>query len=130
MGKKLTVKTENKLEAHVKSWINKMAPDYGSGAEGVLNDLFQGGCASGMVGHLIYYSDTLPFFKKYKAEILALAKEQASDFGTSVGAMFEGFRDWDKDDPLCEDTQNQNLLAWYGFVETAHNLANRAGIDI
>lgn len=130
MGKKLTVKTENKLEANVKAWVNREAKEYNDGAEGVLRSLSEHGCSSGMVGHLIYYSDTIPFFKRHKKDILALAKEQASDYGYSVGQLLEGLNGWDKDDPLCEDTQNQNLLAWYGFEETARNLANRAGIEI
>lgn len=129
-SKKLTVKAETSLERAVKKWINGEADDRGDGAVGVLRDLFRGGCASGAVGGLIYYSDTIPFYKRHKKEILALAREQASDFGVSFGQMLEGLNGWDKDDPLCEDTQNQNLLAWYGFEETARKLADRAGIEI
>jgi hypothetical protein len=129
-SKKLTVKANTKLERAVKAWVNSLAGEYDSGPEGVLKDLFHGGCASGMVSELIYYKDTIPFFKRHKAEILELAKEQASDYGYSVGQVLEGLNGWDKDDPLCEDTQNQNLLAWYGFEETARKLADRAGIEI
>jgi len=128
-SKKLTVKAETKLECAVKAWVNGLADDYDDGAAGAFRNLFQGGCASGMVGDLIYYKDTIPFFKRHKNEIVGIAKEQANDYGVSFGQMLEGLNGWDKDDPLCDDTQNQNLLAWFGFEETARRLADRAGIE-
>jgi hypothetical protein len=129
-SKKFNVKAETPLERAVKDWVNQELDGGAQDAYGVFHDLFQGGCASGMVGELIYYTDTIPFFKRHKKEILTLAREQASDYGYSVGQVLEGLNGWDKDDPLAEDTQNQNLLAWYGFEETARALANRAGIEI
>lgn len=125
-AKKLTVKTTNRLEAHVKAWLNENASGYEDGVVGVLHDLFQGGCASGFVGELIYYTDTLPFYRKYQQEISALIKEMQSDLGMSISQL----NGWDQDDPLALDTQNQNLLAWFGFEETARELAGRAGIEI
>jgi hypothetical protein len=129
-SKKFNVETHNSLERAVKDWVNEQLDAGAEDAYGVLYDVLQGGCASGAVGELVYYSDTIPFYKRHKDEILALAKYQARDFGMSVGQMLEGLRGWDKDDPLAEDTQNQNLLAWYGFEETARDLAGRAGIEI
>ena len=37
---------------------------------------------------------------------------------------------WETDDPLANDTYNQNLLAWFGFEETAHQLACELGIEV
>jgi hypothetical protein len=52
--------------------------------------------------------------------------EALDNFG---GAPSELFGDkWDKNDPLALDTQNQNLLAWFGFEEMAFKLAGSAGI--
>jgi hypothetical protein len=128
-SKKLTVKAETKLERAVKAWVNSGADDYGDGAEGVLRDLFQGGCASGAVGGLIYYKDTIPFYKRNKAEIQGLLKDMMNDTGLHSPKELFGDK-WDDDDMFAEDTLNQNLLAWFGFEETARKLADRAGIEV
>ena len=54
---------ETKLEKAVQAVINRHADDYETGAIGFLDDLMHGGCQSGMVGGLIYYSDTLKYYK-------------------------------------------------------------------
>lgn len=106
----------NKLEKHVKKWIKQQAVDYSDGVNGVMRDLMYGGCQSGFVTHLIYYTDTVKFYKKYKDEINEL-------LATYYDSAFTLFGDkWDVDDPLALDTQNQNLLAWFGFEETASRL--------
>jgi len=116
------------LERHVQKWINSRAADYESGAEGVLKDLFYGGCQSGMVGHLIYYTDTLEFFKKYRQEINALLVEALESSGCSISELFGD--KWEKEDPLAQDRLNQNLLAWFGFEETARKLADANEIEV
>jgi hypothetical protein len=126
-AKPFAVKTTNRLEAYVKDWINARARDYDGNVKSVLEDLFQGGCASGMVGELVYYSDTIPFYRKYRQEISALIKELQDSTGEPINKLLRG---WDQDDPLALDTQNQNLLAWFGFEETARVLADRARIEI
>ena len=115
------------LERHVQKWINSQAANYESGAEGVLKDLFYGGCQSGMVGHLIYYTDTLKFFKKYRQEINALLVENLESMGLSISELFGD--KWEKEDPLGQDL-NQNLLAWFGFEETARKLADQNEIEV
>jgi hypothetical protein len=118
------------LERHVQAWINAQAQDFDEGgATGVLLDLQKGGCESGYVGHLIYYTDTVKFFKKYKTEISALLSNVLEDFGGNPVDVF-GKEKWDSTDPLAMDTQNQNLLAWFGFEETAHRLASRNGVEL
>jgi hypothetical protein len=129
MKKKITG-AKTKLEKAVQLEINIHAQDYNeSGAKGFLEDLFQGGCQSGMVGSLIYYKDTIPFYKKHKSEITAMLKEALSETGTKSPAELFGDK-WDTKDIFAEDTQNQNLLAWFGFEETARHLADRNGIEI
>lgn len=112
------------LERNVARWANARANDYQNGLEGVFSDLFYGGCASGMVSHLIYHKDTLAFYRKHRAEIQKMYTEMVNEFGENI------LNGWDKEDPFARDTQNQNLLAWFGFEEAARNLANRAGIEI
>jgi len=115
------------LERNVQTWLNERAVEYDGNMESVLSDLLEHGCVSGQVGHLIYYKDTLAFFKKHKKEINELIKEILSDTGETISQMF---RDFDNDDPLCMDTNNQNLLAWFAFEETARKLADRNGIEV
>jgi len=43
--------------------------------EDVLSDLNQGGCESGFIGELIYYSDTERFYKRHEDEIESLLDE-------------------------------------------------------
>ena len=124
----MNFKPETKLERKVARWINEQAKDYDSGAEGVLKDLFYGGCQSGMVGKLIYYADTVPFYKRNMSEIDAMLKDAMSDTGLQPAELFGD--KWDSDDPLARDTFNQNLLAWFGFEETARKLADRAGLEV
>jgi len=122
MTTKLTPRTA--LERHVARWINNRASEYDNGIEGVMNDL-SNGCSSGIVGHLIYYKDTLAFYRKHRAEINALLAHMIDN---GVLESPSDMSDWDASDPLAQDTHNQNLLAWFGFEETAHNLVNTADI--
>jgi len=114
---------KTKLERHVQNWVNEQD----NGAD-VLKDLFHGGCASGMVGHLIYYEDTIKFFRTHRREISGLLSEIISETGESVETLF--CDKWDKSDPLALEVNNQNLLAWFGFEETARKLANPNEIEI
>ena len=113
----------SKLRNHVEKWIKEEARDgYDGDKEAVIKDLMRGGCQSGMVGHLIYYTDTVKFYKKYQVEISALLYEILESSGCSIAEMFG--EKWDAEDPLALDTMNQNLLAWFGFEETASQIQN------
>lgn len=126
-----TIKKEfadNPLQECVRRWINSMTRDGYESVEDVLNDLIQGGCQSGIVGSLIYYTDTVKFFKKYLPYINELLKETIDSTGLSPQELFGD--KFDPDDPLVQDTFNQNLLAWFGFEESAQILADKVGIEI
>ena len=75
------------------------------------------GCQSGIVGELIYYADTVRFYKQYRQEINELLYRIMEEMGSYAPADLFGDK-WDKEDPLAQDTYNQNLLAWFGFEET------------
>lgn len=97
--------------------------------ESYINDLLYGGCQSGVEGSLIYYSDTIAFYKKYQTEIKELLKEVLEE--TGFKSPEELFREkWDSDDIFAEDTNNQNLLAWFGFEETVRKIAHELDMDI
>lgn len=104
-----------------------------------LEDVARHGADAGWSG-FTYYSDTLAFFKRHKADILALAKQQADDFGQGMIEMVRGFRclgnngkpDWNEDEiadalynPRSDSdasTQVQNAMAWYALEEVAREL--------
>ena len=94
--------------------------DY-SDKKSIFTDVLYHGCQSGIVGKLIYYTNTVRFYKQYKEEINSLLYD-AMD-GTGLYAPSELFGDkWDKEDPLAQYDYNQNLLAWFGFEETLRNI--------
>lgn len=106
------------LKDAVKTWLNDYPAEE---REGALEDLLAHGCESGMVGELIYYSDTYAFYEKHCQEINALLAEMLDNTGCKSPAELFGTK-WDSTDPLALDIQNQNLLAWFGFEEAARQL--------
>ena len=118
-----------KLERAVQAEINRRAVDYTDGAKRFLDDLMYGGCQSGIIGSLVYYNDTIKFYKTHKKEINNMLKEALEESGIKSPSELFGDK-WDDGDVFAEDTQNQNLLAWFGFEETARNLADRNGIEL
>ena len=75
-----------------------------------------------MVSSLIYYSDTMKYFNKYREEISDLLSDLMVNTGEySLKRLFGGR--YDESDPLNQDCTNQNLLAWFGFEETLRNIA-------
>jgi hypothetical protein len=123
-NKRIYPLAETPLERHVARWIDRYADHGYNNRTSLLSDLFYGGCSSGMVGHLVYYRDTLRFYRRFRAEIDAMFTELVQECGENP------LRDWDNDDPLARDTGNQNLLAWFGFEETARRLADRAELGL
>ena len=106
---------ETRLQRFARRWINEKADDYNGDAQAVINDLMKGGCASGMVGELVYYRDTLPFYLRHRVEINTMLAETLSESGCKLKELLNC---WDESDPLALEMHNQNLLAWFGF-ETA-----------
>ena len=88
--------------------------------ESFMKDVVQHGCISGIVSELIYYSDTVAFFKKYKKDIL--------DMLESEGLHPSELNGWDNSDPLAQDEVNMNVLAWFGFENVTYNLASQLEI--
>ena len=106
-----------KLETHVTEWEAERREE---GYDSAAKDLRENGCISGMVTHLIYYTDTVKFYQDHREEIDALLKELIEATGRSPSELFGD--KWDKEDPLANEDLNQNLLAWFGFEETANRL--------
>ena len=98
----------------------------GSDVADTIENILKCGCESGIVGELIYYSDTLKFYKKFQHEIIDLLNNLLYSCDCSTSELFGD--KWDKTDPLATEEQNQNLLAWFGFEETLRNIASNFNI--
>jgi hypothetical protein len=76
-------------------------------------DLLQYGCQSGIIGSLIYYSDTHAFYDKHYAQIEELRYELEEALG----------------EPLKPQGDLKNWYAWLGFEETARKIADEFEIE-
>ena len=118
--KSLKRDTENKLTRHVCNYIILHWNDYDE-KKYIFTDVLEHGCQSGVVGELIYYCDTVRFYKQYKNEITTLLYQTMQETGLYSPSDLFGDK-WDKEDPLANDDFNQNLLAWFGFEETLREI--------
>lgn len=78
----------------------------------VLDDISTHGCVSGCVPSMIYYDDTVRFYERHKFTINEKLAELLNNTDMSLQELLKRF---DKDDPLCLETMNQNLLAWWAY---------------
>ena len=128
---KLTLKNIRQLKRDNENKLFKRACDYVinewndySDKKHIFTDVLYHGCQSGMVGFLIWYSDTIAFYKRYRDEINELLQETMN--GTGIYTMKELFGDrWELEDPLALENHNQNLLAWFGFEEALRNVGRQ-----
>ena len=118
--KKLKQDSDNALTKRVCGYVIDEWNNYDD-KKNIFTDVLHYGCQSGTVGFLIYYHDTVAFYKKYQDEINGLLSEAMESSG--IYDLTELFGDkWDKEDPLAKDEFNRNLLAWFGFEETLRNI--------
>ena len=125
----IQISKEDKLKAAVIRILKNKVKDYKGDYKTLFEDIMQGGLQSGIISELIYYRDTLAWYKKYRDEIMSMLKETMWELGANSPADVFGNK-WDKSDPLGLDTNNQNLLAWYSFENTVYELANRLGYEL
>jgi len=115
------------LEKAVAEWLNERADDYDGDPCGPLRDLFQGGCASGMVGGLVYYKDTCKFYNDHKEDIWNLVNDRAEEMGSAN--PFEFLAGLNHGGNLGSVDQVENFLAWFAFEEAARNIESRLNAD-
>lgn len=108
---------DDAIEYVLDNWDN-----YSNNRKAIFTDVLYHGCQSGIVGHLIYYADTVKYYEDHKTEINEMLYECMQECGTHDPKDLFGDK-WDNEDPLALDTYNQNLLAWFGFEETLRNVA-------
>lgn len=114
--KELKRNSSNQLEKRVCNYVLDRWSYYDDKRH-IFTDVLYYGCQSGTVGFLIYYSDTVKFYKQYKNQINELLNEYMN--ATGIYSMKEIFGDkWEVEDPLANDSYKQNLLAWFVFEET------------
>ena len=89
-----------------------------------MHDILNFGCVSGVVTDLIYYKDTLNFYKKYNIEINSLLNETLKEYGLSSPSSLFGDK-WDNTDPMALDISNRNLLAWFGFEKALEIISTK-----
>ena len=125
---KLTLKNVKEIKKNSNSPLEKRVCNYVisewsnySDKKNIFTDVLNYGCQSGAVGFLIYYSDTVKFYKQYRQEIDDLLYEAMESTGLYSPSELFGNK-WDREDPLGRDDYNQNLLAWFGFEETMRNI--------
>lgn len=85
-----------------------------------IQDVLYGGCQSGIVGELIYYTDTVRWFKLYRQEIESQVKQMQEELGMNLNEL----NGWDADDPFAREQYNQNLLAWFSFETVCSEIQN------
>ena len=91
--------------------VAKEAFEYGD-ISCFFSDLSQHGCISGMVGGLIYYTDTAKFYDAHYDEIETLRDNWEEETG----------------EPLHPDGDLKNWFAWFAFEQTAFDLAAEIGL--
>ena len=118
--KEIKRNSDSPLVRRVCNYVISRWGDYDD-KKNVFTDVLNYGCQSGIVDELIYYSDTVRFYKQHKEEINSLLYDAMN--GTGLYSPTELFGDkWDKEDPLAQYDCNRNLLAWFGFEETLRNI--------
>ena len=126
--KRLSQLAKTPLEKRIVSILKYKLQDYDN-LKSLIKDVLYNGLQSGIISDLIYYNDTLAFYKRYKKEIDVLLKDIMNETGANSPADVFGNK-WDKEDWSITDTNNRNLLAWFGFEEKARELADKLGYEI
>lgn len=90
---------ENSVKRWVMRWANARVRGGGyEGVEGPIADLLYGGCASGMVGELIYTDDCHRFYRRHAEDIASIIQEFEEETGASLhnknNLDFLVFRTW------------------------------------
>ena len=122
-----TYTPHTELEKETLELIVSNAVDYDS-FEKFLDELLTYGCVSGYITELVFYNQTADFTKRHAQEINELVYAELSMTGFDSPAQLFGDK-WDKEDTLCLDNNNRNLLAWFAFEETARKIGTTLNLE-
>ena len=123
-----TYTPHTELEKETLELIVSNAVDYDS-FEKFLDELLTYGCVSGYITELVYYNQTAAFTQRHAQEINELVYAHLSMTGFDSPAQLFGDK-WDKEDTLCLDNNNRNLLAWFAVEETAREIGIAFDLDL
>ena len=113
--KNLKSRTTNKLEKDVCNYIIEEWHDY-EDKKDIFTDVLKYGCQTGIVSKLIYYIDTVRYYKKFKTEINDLLYNLMQDCG--FYSCQQLFRDkWNEEDPLANEDINHETIQSDNIVE-------------
>ena len=116
---------EGTIKYEVIEWVENRIEDYNN-IEDIFNDLFTGGCQSGIVTDLIYYDDTLNFYNKHKYEIEIFIDEilEIEDVETLEGIqeLVRYFPDLEDEDTRIFDGQDKIIDKAMDDLKDDYNL--------
>ena len=87
-----------------------------------LQDLLLNGCESGMVNHLIYYTDTVKYFEEHESEIM----EMLAQLGVVDVESWDGLQELSALFPQLDDADTRHIKAEEEVLEIAINEAPSA----
>lgn len=86
-------------------------------AEGILDNILKHGCESGMVNHLIYYTDTVAYFENHKNEIM----EMLEQLGIEDVESWDGLQELSDMFPKLDSADDRHNEAEMFILEMAAN---------
>lgn len=96
------------MQEDARDWLVDNLEDYEGNLEQIVGDLQYGGCESGLVSHLIYYTDTVEFFDNHEDEILQILSD---NYGITNPETYEGAEELANFIPRLESAEDK-LEAW------------------
>lgn len=84
-------------------------------AQGVLDNILMHGCGSGMVNHLIYYTDTVKYFEDHESEIM----EMLESFGIEELESWDGLQELSDMFPQLDSADDRHQEAEEEILEKA-----------
>ena len=116
---------EGTIKYEVIEWVENRIEDYNN-IEDIFNDLFTGGCQSGIVTDLIYYDDTVVFYNKHEYEIEIFLDEilEIEDVETLEGIqeLVRYFPDLEDEDTRIFDGQDRIIDKAMDDLKDDYNL--------
>lgn len=117
------LRNKNKLYKRVIDEILEDSKGYnGTTKERIIsrcNDILYGGCVTGVVGSMVYYTDTVEFYNKYYDEIYELI-EELEDEGLEVIECLK--TNLETYQIIMNDEQAKNQIAWLAYEEITNRL--------
>ena len=108
---------EGTVKYEVIEWVQSMSEDYDN-IEDIFNDLFSGGCQSGLVTDLIYYDDTVAFYNKYEDQIKIFLDEYLEIEDVE---SWDGLQELSNIFPQLDDADTRHIEAEEEVLEKAMN---------